>query len=83
MTESARPVWDASHDPHVLQQFLKDQGCHGIDAVFTTMALLGCSMRDAQVVFFTAPCRVAELELQNQFMDALGSMADDVVLHDD
>ena len=83
MTKSARPVWDASRDPPVLQQFLKDQGCHGIDAVFTTMNLLECSMRDAQVAFFTAPCRAAELEFHNQAMDAFESMADDVVVRDD
>ncbi|WP_157543746.1 MULTISPECIES: hypothetical protein [unclassified Kitasatospora] len=82
MTEDARPVWDASHDPHVLQQFLKDHGCHGIDAVLTTRNLLECSMRDAQIAFFTAPCRAAELDFQNQFLDALESIADDVVVHD-
>ncbi len=83
MTESARPVWDASRDPYILQQFLKDQGCYGIDAVFTTMNLLGCSLRDAQIAFFTAPCRAAELEFHNQAMDAFESMADEVVVHDD
>jgi hypothetical protein len=38
MQEAARPVWRATGDTDVLQQFLKDNGCHGVEAVLVTMA---------------------------------------------
>ena len=82
MTETARPFWEASRDPRALQQFLKDHGCNGIDAVFTTKALLACTLHDAQAAFFMAPCRAAELEFQNQAMEALASIADSEVASD-
>jgi hypothetical protein len=41
MQETARPVWEATGDTDALQQFLKDNGCHGLEAVFVTMNLPG------------------------------------------
>ncbi len=35
--ETARPVWESTRDTDTLQQFLKDNGCHGVEAVFVTM----------------------------------------------
>ncbi|WP_328887926.1 hypothetical protein [Streptomyces sp. NBC_00316] len=37
MQETARPVWETTGDTDALQQFLKDNGCHGVEAVFVTM----------------------------------------------
>ncbi|MGI5138771.1 MULTISPECIES: hypothetical protein [unclassified Streptomyces] len=77
MRETARPVWEASGDTDVLQQFLKDNGCHGVEAVFVTMGLLNCDLAEAQRAFFSAPCRDAELRFQNDFLDLLSRAADD------
>jgi hypothetical protein len=71
MQESARPVWESTHDAAALQQFLKDNGCHGVEAVFVTMGMLNCSLGEAQRAFFTAPCREAERQFHNQAMDLL------------
>ncbi|MER5867553.1 hypothetical protein [Kitasatospora sp. NPDC002040] len=82
MSEAARPTWEATRDPHLLQQFLKDHDCHGVDAVLATTKVMDCGLREAQAAFFTAPCRAAELELHNHFLDALESTADDVAVRD-
>lgn len=76
MRETARPVWEATGDTDVLQQFLKDNGCHGVEAVFVTMGLSNCDLGEAQRAFFTAPCREAELRFHNQAMDLLAEAAD-------
>ncbi|MFG3514804.1 hypothetical protein [Streptomyces bobili] len=71
MQETARPVWEATGDTDVLQQFLKDNGCHGVEAVFVTMGLLHCDLAQAQRAFFNAPCRDAERRFHNRAMDLL------------
>jgi hypothetical protein len=76
MRETARPVWAASGDTDALQQFLKDNGCHGVEAVFVTMSLLNCDLAEAQRVFFNAPCRDAERGFHNHAMDLLAEAAD-------
>jgi hypothetical protein len=76
MKETARPVWEASGDTDALQQFLKDKGCHGVEAVFVTMGLLDCGLAEAQRAFFNAPCRDAERRFHNHFMDLLEEAAD-------
>ncbi|MET9134609.1 GNAT family N-acetyltransferase [Streptomyces antibioticus] len=69
--EAARPGWEASRDPDRLQQWLKDHGCHGAEAVLVTRALLGCSLAEAGRAFFSAPCRRAERDFQARLLDAL------------
>jgi hypothetical protein len=76
MINEARPVWASTGDPDALQQYLKDHGCNGVEAVFVTMRLLDCGLREAQRAFFLAPCREAERELHNQAMDLLARSAD-------
>ncbi|WP_432187544.1 hypothetical protein [Streptomyces sp. Tue6028] len=76
MQESARPVWEATGDTDALQQFLKDNGCHGVEAVLVTMTLLNCDLAEAQRAFFNAPCRDAERRFHNHAMDLLGGAAD-------
>ncbi|MGW2960807.1 hypothetical protein ACWDGI_20355 [Streptomyces sp. NPDC001220] len=76
MQETARPVWQATGDTDVLQQFLKDIGCHGVEAVFVTMGLLNCDLGEAQRAFFNAPCRDAERRFHNHAMDLLQEAAD-------
>jgi hypothetical protein len=76
MQETARPVWEAAGDTEVLQQFLKDNGCHGVDAVFVTRNLLNCDLAEAQRAFFNAPCRDAERRFHNHAMDLLEEAAD-------
>ncbi|MFF2190563.1 hypothetical protein [Streptomyces sp. NPDC058155] len=75
MQEMARPAWEATGDTGVLQQFLKDNGCHGVEAVFVTMNLLNCDLAEAQQVFFNAPCRDAERRFHNHAMDLLDEAA--------
>jgi hypothetical protein len=69
--ESARSVWEATHDTDTLLQWLKDHNCHGTDAVFVTMGLLNCGLGEAGRMFFDAPCRQAEREFHNQVMESL------------
>ncbi|WP_326665554.1 hypothetical protein [Streptomyces canus] len=76
MQEAARPVWEATGDTDALQQFLKDNGCHGVEAVFVTMGLLNCDLAPAQRAFFNAPCRDAERRFHNHTMDLLEEAAD-------
>lgn len=76
MQVAARPVWERTGDTDVLQQFLKDNGCHGVEAVFATMGLLDCDLGEAQRAFFSAPCREAERRFHNQAMEALAEAAD-------
>ncbi|WP_055590532.1 hypothetical protein [Peterkaempfera griseoplana] len=76
MVEEARPTWGDTRDTDALQQYLKDRGCNGIEAVFVTMHLLGCGLGEAQRAFFLAPCREAEREFHNRAMDLLAQWAD-------
>lgn len=76
MQETARPVWEATGDRDALQQFLKDNGCHGLEAVFVTMGLLNCDLAEAQRAFFNAPCRDAERRFHNHALDLLEEAAD-------
>ncbi|MFG3551840.1 hypothetical protein [Streptomyces sp. NPDC047725] len=75
MEETARPLWQATGDRDALQQFLKDNGCHGVEAVFVTMGLLDCDLAEAQRVFFNSPCRDTERRFHNQAMDLLEGAA--------
>ncbi|MFE2564659.1 hypothetical protein [Streptomyces mirabilis] len=76
MQETARPVWEATGDTDALQQFLKDNGCHGGEAVFVTMNLLNCELAEAQQAFFNAPCRHAEPRFHNHAIALLAEAAD-------
>lgn len=76
MQETARPVWEATSDTDALQQFLKDNGCHGVEAVFVTMGLLNCDLAEAQRAFLNAPCRDAERRFHNHALDLLEKAAD-------
>ncbi|WP_327362765.1 hypothetical protein [Streptomyces sp. NBC_01296] len=67
----ARPVWAENHDGEALQEFLKEIGCGGVDAVMVTRQVVGCSLGEAQEIFLTARCRAAELAFHNAFMEAL------------
>ncbi|MEV6578335.1 hypothetical protein AB0M92_09250 [Streptomyces sp. NPDC051582] len=67
----ARPVWAEPRDSGVLQEFLKEIGCDGVDAVMVTRQVVGCSLGEAQEMFLTAPCRAAELAAHDAFMEAL------------
>ncbi|MET9735864.1 hypothetical protein ABZZ79_36150 [Streptomyces sp. NPDC006458] len=73
MQETARPLWESTRDTAALQQFLKDQGCHGVDAVLVTMGLLNCELGEAQRAFMAAPCREAERQFHNQAVEPLWS----------
>ena len=76
MQETARPTWEATGDTNALQQFLKDNGCHGVEAVFVTMGLLDCDLTEAQRAFFKGSCRDAERRSHNDTMDLLEEAAD-------
>ncbi|MGB8946177.1 MAG: hypothetical protein WCD21_38960 [Streptomyces sp.] len=76
MQETARSVWEATGDTDALQHFLKDNGCHGVEAVFVTMGLLHCDLAEAQRAFFNAPCRDAEGRFHNRAIDLLEEAAD-------
>lgn len=67
----ARPVWAEDRDGGALQEFLKELGCDGVDAVMVTRQVVGCSLGEAQEMFLTAPCRASELAFHNAFMEAL------------
>lgn len=75
MKEVARPVWEAAGDSDALQQFLKDNGCHGVEAVLVTMGLLNCDLAEAQRAFFSAPSRDAERRFHNHALDLLEEAA--------
>ncbi|WP_143196396.1 hypothetical protein [Streptomyces sp. CB03578] len=74
----AGPVWAESHDGGALQEFLKEIGCDGVDAVMVTRQVVGCSLGEAQEMFFTAPCRAAELAFHNAVMEGLERSRGDV-----
>ncbi|MEU4172076.1 hypothetical protein AB0F46_34990 [Streptomyces sp. NPDC026665] len=76
LRESARPLWEATGDTDALQQFLKDNGCHGAEAVLVTMSLLDCDLAEAQRAFFGAPCRDTERRFHNRAMDLLEEAVD-------
>ncbi|MFE2263363.1 hypothetical protein [Streptomyces griseosporeus] len=76
MEEAARPVWEATGDTDALQQFLKDRGCHGVDAVIVTMHLLDCDLGEAQRAFLLAPCRDAERRFHNHVTRLLAEAPD-------
>lgn len=76
MVEEARPMWGDTQDTDALQQYLKDHGCNGMEAVFVTMHLLGCGLGEAQRAFSLAPCREAEREFHNRALDLLARGAD-------
>lgn len=78
MTESARPVWEATGDTDALQQWLKDHHCHGVDAVLVTMRVLECDLRAAQQAFFDAPCRQAERAFHSQVLEGLKAASEDL-----
>ncbi|MGW7317252.1 hypothetical protein [Streptomyces sp. NPDC054865] len=67
----ARAVWAEGHDGGDLQEFLKENGCDGVDAVMVTMQVVGCGLAEARSLFFGAPCRSAELAFHNAVMDGL------------
>ncbi|MEU2072617.1 hypothetical protein [Streptomyces sp. NPDC013489] len=77
MAEVVRPVWAESHDGAALQEFLKQRGCDGVDAVMVTMQVAGCGLAEAQEMFFAAPCRVEELRFHNAVMNGLEQSQDD------
>ncbi|MFJ6371755.1 hypothetical protein ACIQK5_26675 [Streptomyces virginiae] len=68
---TAGPVWAESHDGRALQEYLKEIGCDGVDAVMVTRQVVGCGLGEAQEMFLTAPCRAAELAFHNAFMEEL------------
>ncbi|MFJ9075618.1 hypothetical protein ACIRO3_10220 [Streptomyces sp. NPDC102278] len=78
MAVAAQPVWDEGRDGGVLQTFLKEIGCDGVDAVMVTRQVVGCSLGEAQQMFVTAPCRAAELAFHNAFVEGLERAQDDV-----
>ncbi|KJY36676.1 hypothetical protein VR46_30625 [Streptomyces sp. NRRL S-444] len=67
----ARPVWAKDRDSGILQEFLKEIDCDGVDAVMATRQVVGRSLGEAQEMFLTAPCRAAELAARNAFMEVL------------
>lgn len=75
---TARPVWSENHDGGALQEFLKNIGCDGVDAVMVTMQVVGCNLGEAQQMFITAPCRTTELAFHDAFMDGLERSQGDV-----
>jgi hypothetical protein len=78
LLESARPVWEATPDTDSLQLWLKDNDCHGADAVFVTMGLLNCGLGDAGRLFFAAPCRQAERRFHNQVMEGIDAVGEEL-----
>ncbi|MFJ9344260.1 hypothetical protein ACIRP0_34025 [Streptomyces sp. NPDC101733] len=68
---AAQPTWAESRDGSALQDYLKGIGCNGVDAVRVTMRVVGCDLRTAQSMFFSAPCRDAERDFHNAAMEAL------------
>ncbi|WP_225834819.1 hypothetical protein [Streptomyces sp. NK08204] len=70
-------MWDGTRDSDVLQQWLKDHDCHGVDAVLVTMRLLSCTLAEAQRAFFAAPCRRQERDFHNRVMKGLEAAGDE------
>ncbi|MER5482350.1 hypothetical protein ABT024_03915 [Streptomyces sp. NPDC002812] len=68
---TAQPVWDESRDGGVLQVFLNEIGCHGVDAVMVTSQVVGCSLGEAKTMFISAACRAAELAFHNSVLESL------------
>ena len=77
--ETARPVRETTGDADTLQQCLKDNGCHGVEAVFVTMGLLHCGLAESRRAFFNAPCREGELHFRNDALGLLEEAADSEV----
>ncbi|MFI5865351.1 hypothetical protein [Streptomyces sp. NPDC051546] len=75
---AARPLWAENPDGGTLQEFLKQQGCDGVDAVMATMQVVGCGYIEAQRMFSSAPCRAPELAFHNEFMEAWEQSQGDV-----
>ncbi len=75
MQETARPFWEATGDTDALQQFLKDHGCDGVEAVVVTMRLLNTDLAEAQRAFFAAPCRDAERRFHDHALGLLEEAA--------
>ncbi|MFE3555141.1 hypothetical protein ACFXKW_09795 [Streptomyces sp. NPDC059193] len=78
LAATAGPLWAENHDGLALQEFLKEIGCDGVDAVMVTRQVVGCSLGEAQEMFFSAPCRTAELAFHNAFMEELERSQGDV-----
>ncbi|MCL6735232.1 hypothetical protein [Streptomyces neyagawaensis] len=70
-TERARPIWETTGDTDALQRFLKDNDCHGIEAVRVTMAVLNCDLTEAQRAFLGAPCRDTERRFHDEALKLL------------
>ncbi|WP_392891856.1 hypothetical protein [Streptomyces sp. LN699] len=68
---AAQPMWAENHDGNALQDYLKGIDCNGVDAVMVTMQVVGCDLRTAQSMFFSAPCRAAERAFHNEAMEVL------------
>ncbi|MFF3359513.1 hypothetical protein ACFYWN_44720 [Streptomyces sp. NPDC002917] len=49
-----------------------------MDAVLATMQVVGCGLAEAQEMFFSAPCRDAELDFHNAVMEGLVRSQDDI-----
>ncbi|MFG3180875.1 MULTISPECIES: hypothetical protein [Streptomyces] len=75
MQETARPFWAATGDTDALQQFLKDHGCDGVEAMLVTMRLLNTDLAEAQRAFFAAPCRDAERRFHDHALGLLEEAA--------
>ncbi|MFE0917113.1 hypothetical protein ACFW24_04950 [Streptomyces nigra] len=75
MQETARPLWEATGDTDALQQFLKDDGCDGVEAMLVTMRLLNTDLAEAQRAFFAAPCRDTERRFHDHALGLLEEAA--------
>lgn len=71
LVATARPVWEGNPDGAAFQEYLKQIGCDGVEAVLVTKAVVGCDLGEAQTMFLTAPCRAAELAFHNSVMEGL------------
>ncbi|MER5727112.1 hypothetical protein ABT084_01940 [Streptomyces sp. NPDC002138] len=78
LAATARPVWAEHRDGGALQEFLKEIGCDGVDAVMVTMRVAGCDLGEAQRMFLTTPCRAAELAFHDEVMKGLERSQGDV-----
>ncbi|THA73924.1 hypothetical protein [Streptomyces sp. A0592] len=71
-------MWAEKRDGSALQEFLKEIGCDGVDAVLVTRQVAGCSLGEAQEMFFTARCRVEALAVHNGLVQSLERSQSDV-----
>ncbi|MFJ3834230.1 hypothetical protein ACIPY6_01765 [Streptomyces sp. NPDC090054] len=71
LAAAVQPTWAENQDGSALQDYLKGIGCNGVDAVMVTMQVVGCDLREAQRMFFSAPCRGAERAFHNAAMEVL------------